>query len=74
MAIIKDRLLDRLKGWDKKKLSWGGKEILIKFVAKTLLNYPMNVFLISMEIYKELEQAMCKFWWRTNSSKEKFYT
>lgn len=48
-----------------------GKEILIKTVAQTFPNYAMSVFLLPVEVCKDLEMAMCKFWWRTNASKEK---
>lgn len=70
-GYIKDRLQERLKGWDKKKLFKGGKEILIKTVAQTLPNYTMSVFLLPLEVCRDLERVICKFWWNTNSSKEK---
>lgn len=70
-GYIKDRLHERLKGWDKKSLSRGGKEILIKSVAQTLPNYSMSVFLLPADICQDLEMAMSKFWWRSDSSKEK---
>lgn len=67
-GYIKDKLQEKLHGWDKKKLSKSGKEILIKSVAQTLPNYTMSVFLLPMEICRELERVMCKFWWNTASS------
>lgn len=71
LGHIKSKLQERLQGWDKKKLSKGGKEILLKSVAQTLPNYTMSVFLLPVEVCKELEMAMCKFWWRNNANKEK---
>lgn len=68
---IKERLQEKLQGWDKKKLSRGGKEIMLKSVAQTLPNYTMSVFLLPVDICKDLERAMCKFWWNTDSSKNK---
>lgn len=68
-GYVKDKLQDKLQGWDKKKLSKGGKEILIKSMAQTLPNYIMSVFLLLMKICRELERAMYKFWWNTTSAR-----
>lgn len=68
-VFIKERLQDRLKGWDKKSLSKGGKKVLIKSVAQTLPNYSMSIFLLPTEVCKDLEMAMTKFWWKTDSTK-----
>lgn len=53
-AYIKDKLQDKLLGWDKKVLLKGGKEILLKTVAQTLPNYTMSVFLLPLEVCKDL--------------------
>ncbi|XP_050222528.1 uncharacterized protein LOC126672620 [Mercurialis annua] len=45
-AFIKDRVWNKVKGWNSKFLSRGGKEVLIKTVAQSMPNYVMNVFLI----------------------------
>lgn len=70
-GFIKNKLQERLQGWNKKKLSKSGKEILVKTVAQTLPSYAISVFLLPSEVCKDLEMAMCKFWWRNESSKEK---
>lgn len=70
-GYIKERLQERIQGWDKKKLSKGGKEILIKSVAQTLPSYSMSVFLLPIETCKDLEMLMTKFWWRNDSTKDK---
>lgn len=61
-GYIKEKLQDKLQGWNKKHLSKAGKEILIKSVAQTLPNYTMNMFLLPTEICRDLEKAMCRFW------------
>lgn len=71
LGYIKDRLQDRVKGWDKKIISKGGKEILLKTVAQSLPNYAMNVFILPVELCKDLERIMCRFWWKNDSNKEK---
>lgn len=70
-GFIKEKMLDRIKGWDKKMLSKGGKEILLKTIAQVLPNYAMPVFLLPQEVCSNLESAMCRFWWKTSSSKER---
>ncbi|XP_074360254.1 putative mitochondrial protein AtMg00310 [Apium graveolens] len=70
-GYLKDHLRDRVQGWDKKYLSGGGKEILLKTVAQSLPNYAMGIFLIPQQICKELEGIMSKFWWRTSKQKER---
>lgn len=69
-GFLKEKLQECLQGWDKKKVSNGGKEILIKTVAQALPNYAMNMFLLPVDVCKDLERAMNKFWWRSNSNKD----
>lgn len=70
-GYIKEKMQEKLQGWDKKKLSRGGKEVLIKSTVQSLLNYTMSVFLLPIDTCKELERSMCKFWWNTNPAKQK---
>ena len=70
-GYLKEKLQDRTQGWDKKTLSKGGKEVLLKTVAQTLPNYAMSVFLLPLDLCQQLERLMCKFWWKTNSKKER---
>lgn len=70
-GFIKERLLERIQGWDKRNLSKGGKKILIKSIAQTFPSYSMSVFLLPHEVCRELEMIMTKFWWRTYPSKSK---
>lgn len=44
------------------KLSKADKEILLKSVAQSLLNYAMSLFLLSTSICSEIERMMNKFW------------
>lgn len=66
-GYIKDKLIDRIEGWDKKSLSKGGKKVLLKTVAQSLPNFAMSVFLLPLHMFQDLEKLMCKFWWRTSS-------
>lgn len=70
-GYLKEKMQDRIEGWDKKTLSKGGKEILLKTVAQTLPNYAMSVFLLPLNLCQDLEKLMCRYWWRSSSKKEK---
>lgn len=70
-GFLKDKLQERVQGWDKKLLSKAGKEILLKTVAQALPNHSMFVFLLPIGLCKEIERVMCKFWWNNNAKKNK---
>ena len=60
---IHDKVWQRLQGWNTKLLSRGGKEVLLKTMAQAMLNYVMNVYLLPLDLCKELEIMMNSFWW-----------
>ncbi|CAA7014949.1 unnamed protein product [Microthlaspi erraticum] len=68
-AYIKDRLQNRVNGWNSKWLSKGGKEVLIKSVAVALPTYMMSSFLLPLEICEQLTQAIARFWWSSDPEK-----
>lgn len=70
-GFLKDRLQNRIQGWDTKTLSKGGKEILLITVAQTLPSYAMGVFLLPNTLCQELDRLMCKYWWKSSTKKDK---
>ncbi|XP_074370739.1 uncharacterized protein LOC141711921 [Apium graveolens] len=68
-GYLKSRMQNRIEGWDKKYLSKGGKELIIKTVSQALPTYAMSVFLIPKQVCTELESLMCNFWWRSSTKK-----
>ena len=60
---IRDKVWQRLQGWNIRMLFRAGKEILLKTVAQTMPNYVMNVYLLPLDLCKELEIMMNSFWW-----------
>ena len=61
--FIKDRVWHRMHNCSNKKLSRAGKEVLIKIVAQALPIYVMNVFLLPLDVCKDLEKMLNSFWW-----------
>ena len=46
-----------------KLLSRGRKEVLLKIVAQAMLKYVMNLYLLPLNLCKELKIMMNSFWW-----------
>ena len=59
---IRDKVWQKLQGWNMTMLSRAGKEILLKTVAQAMPNYTMNVYLLLLDLCKELEIIMNSFW------------
>lgn len=68
LGYLKDRMNERVQGWDKKCLSRGRKELLIKTVAQALPNYTMSMFLLPRQLCTQLERIMNKFWWKNSNN------
>ncbi|KAM6584602.1 hypothetical protein CsatB_011604 [Cannabis sativa] len=64
LGYLKERVRKRIEGWEMKFLSRAGKEVLIKTVAQSLPSYAMSVFLLPLDITRDMEKAMNKFWWQ----------
>lgn len=71
LGYLKEKVVERVNSWDGRLLIKGSKENLLKFVAQTIPNCAMSVFLLPLDIFKEMDKAMCKFWWRTSTNKSK---
>ena len=67
--FIKDRVWRKLERWNEWLLSRVGKEILLKTVAQALPNYTMNLFLLPLDLCRQIEVLLNSFWWgRKNNS------
>ncbi|XP_057803521.1 uncharacterized protein LOC131018835 [Salvia miltiorrhiza] len=60
---LRDRLWNRIQGWNGKKLSKAGKKILIKGVAQAIPSFCMSIFSLPIGLMDELERMMNSFWW-----------
>lgn len=63
LAVLKDRILDKLQGWNQKLLSQGGREILIKAVVSAIPIYMMSSFKCPKSFCTEINAAASRFWW-----------
>lgn len=61
-GYLKGRMQSRFEGWDKKYLSKGGKELMLKTVSQSLPSYVMSIFLLPKQLCSEMESLMCKYW------------
>lgn len=61
LGYLKDKMSNRIRSWNNKLLSRGGKEVLLKTVVQSLPTYAMNVFLIPTGMCTELERMMARF-------------
>lgn len=44
---------------------------MLKTVTRAIPNYVMNIFLLPLEICKDMERVMSRFWWRSSNKKQK---
>lgn len=68
LGYLKNKDMTRVQRWDGRWISKGGKEILIKNAAQTIPSFSMSVFLLPLEITKEIERVLSKYWWNSESS------
>lgn len=68
LGYLKDRVNTKIRSWDNKFISRAGKEILVKQVAQTMPSYAINVFLLPLEITRNIEKTLSKYWWNSSQS------
>ncbi|KAL5831975.1 hypothetical protein ACOSQ4_017329 [Xanthoceras sorbifolium] len=61
-SYIKDRIWERLIGWQRKLFSIAGKEVLLKAVIQSILAYAMSLFRLHRALIKELLSMCTSFW------------
>ena len=68
---VKERVGKKLMGWKEKMLSIGGREILIKAVARAIPTYTMGFFLLPKGLYEDIKRMMRNFWWGQRQQESK---
>ncbi|XP_048605821.1 uncharacterized mitochondrial protein AtMg00310-like [Brassica napus] len=61
--------MHRVNGWTCRWLSKGGKKVLSKSILSALPTYVMSIFLLPLEICKNIASAIAQFWWSSNPPK-----
>lgn len=70
LGYPKEKFKNKIRSWDNKFVSKLGKEMLIKTVAQALPSYAMSVFLLPVEIIKDFERSLSKYWWKSGQAGE----
>lgn len=65
LGFLKDKVTRRVESWNGKLVSKPGREVLIKSVAQSIPSYAMSVFLLPLEITKDIERTLSKYWWNS---------
>ncbi|KAK2656773.1 hypothetical protein Ddye_009825 [Dipteronia dyeriana] len=67
---IKERVWNRIRGWQGKLMSIGGREVLIKAVIQSIPTYSMSLFRLPRNLLNELHGLCNHFWWGSKVTKE----
>ncbi|KAK4399546.1 putative mitochondrial protein [Sesamum angolense] len=67
---IRDRVWNRINGWNERNISQAGKEILIKAVAQAIPTYAMGCFRLPISLIKELQSMVANFWWHNGETRK----
>ena len=73
LGYLKGRVNGRLNAWYLRKLSQGGKEILLKTSASALPVFAMSVFKLPKTICANMSSAMANFWWGSDAHIRKIH-
>lgn len=63
-SFIVEKSLGKMQGWKSKRMSFGGKEIVIKFEIQPISSYAMSCFLLPKLIFDKLNSLVANFWWK----------
>ncbi|KAK2661548.1 hypothetical protein Ddye_000122 [Dipteronia dyeriana] len=69
LANLKDRVWEKVKGWQSKIFLIVRKEILLKAVVQSILTYAMSLFRLLKGLVEELHWLSARFWWVSNDEK-----
>ena len=68
---LKEKVIQRIKGWSTKFLSRAGKLVLLKNVVQSIPTYAMSCVLLTKTLGQEIQRIMNAFWWQSNSANSK---
>ena len=73
MNYIKDRVWSKLQRWKEKLLYQVGKEVLLKVVVQAILTFAMGCFKLSVDLCRDIEILIWKFWWGERRERRKIH-
>ena len=68
---LKEKVERKLAGWKEKLSLSGDKEVLIKVMALAIPVYTMACFKLPLQLYKQINSIISKFWWGQKDEKRK---
>ncbi|KAL5555861.1 hypothetical protein UlMin_038097 [Ulmus minor] len=71
--FIKNRVWDKLGGWNGTGFSAAGKEILLKAVVQAIPTHAMACFKLSKQLVRDLHRLIANFWWGSKRGKSKMH-
>ena len=63
LGFLKDKMKNRVLSWKEGWVSQAGREVLIKNVAQAMPTYAMSLFLLPLEITRDFERTLSRYWW-----------
>lgn len=60
--FIKEKVCQKLQGWEGKRLSQAGHEVVIKVVIQAIPTYAIGCFKLPLGLCHEIETIIKKFW------------
>lgn len=70
---IKERVWQKLQGWECKLLSQAGRKVLIKAVIQAIPTYAMRCFKLLIGLCHEIEGLIRRFWWGQRGDQRKIH-
>lgn len=70
-TYLKDKVIQRIKGWSSRLLSPASKLVMLKNVVQSIPAYAMSCFLIPKSLCHYFQRVMNVFWCQSPSSNNK---
>ena len=68
-----EQIWTRMQGWKEKLLSEADKEIMFTVVVQSIRTYSISVFCLPIDLLKDIEAMVRKFWWGCSENSRKIH-
>ncbi|XP_027103053.2 uncharacterized protein [Coffea arabica] len=62
-SSVKERIWQKIHGWNEQRLSKAGKEIMIKAIVQAIPTYSMSCFKYPDSLLSDIQSMISNFWW-----------